>query len=555
MTPIADSSAKIKRCAVCKIDFKGRFVYVDDGVAQLLGFSKEELFGKSFLDFIEAAEQPTVARILYQRNHFETFFESLRLGLIDRGSKQISATIVVSLNFIAGNPVNFQIIIDVEEPSRMDSSVHREDISFQQLTSELIATGPANYTSDAVHLLHRYAGIRRNLIYELTGEQIDLFCSSDERLDELKDVRSFEPLLQWVAAGQDEYFFLDPDHVRYAIEKTASAPNEFITRFELPGRRNYLIRVAFDESDEPSTIQSAVSSIRHAINLICRLAPTDSVETARAAVELTVDALLEHLNRSGVHCCLTGPDGAIQMADPQFKTCLNITNSIERHRDLFVALAVHNRPEIMQSIVDTVCIPGESESELRFDEVINVAGGLRARMIVVRLNHSAQNESACFILIPLSRGDAEKYDGSIDNASLRAILLELQSTVLATSSVTERLAHEFYDELGRDGNYYLSGLGEKTRKLNGMLTALLSSLQIVDDQEPTQTIDLNLLVSTVEADLRSTFSGWPSQSTETNSPKSRPVPINSVWLSRTFWSIRSSTARPAVLRFQCRPLL
>lgn len=519
MTPIADSSAKIKRCAVCKIDFKGRFVYVDDGVAQLLGHSKEELFGKSFLDFIEADEQPTVARILYQRNHFETFFESLRLSLIDRASHQIRATIVVSLNFIAGNPVNFQIIIDVEEPSKLDTSVHREDISFQQLASELIATGPTNYTSEAVHLLHRYAGIRRNLIYELAADRIDLFCSSDERLDEIKDVRSYEPLLQWVAAGGEEYFFLDPDHVRHAIEKTASAPNEFITRFELPGARLYLMRVAFDEADDPTSIQSAVTSIRHAIRLICRLAPDESDLRSGTSAELTVNAMLAHLNQSGVYCCLTGADGSIQLLDPKFKEHVNITSAVERHRDLFVALAVNNRPEVMQSIVDTVCIPRETDTELRFDEVINIANGLRARLMVVRLNHAPQDESACFILIPLSRGDAEKYDGSIDNGSLRAILLELQSTVLAASSVTERLAHEFYDELGRDGNYYLSGLGDKTRKLNGMLTALLSSLQVVDDQEPIQTVDLNLLISTVEAELRSNFSGTVFTITRAELPK------------------------------------
>ncbi len=39
-------------CAVFKIDLRGRFVYIDDETEELLGLTREELFGKSIYEFI-----------------------------------------------------------------------------------------------------------------------------------------------------------------------------------------------------------------------------------------------------------------------------------------------------------------------------------------------------------------------------------------------------------------------------------------------------------------------------------------------------------------------
>ena len=39
------TQVETKRCAVGKIDLKGRLVYVDDSLEQLLGDQRENLFG------------------------------------------------------------------------------------------------------------------------------------------------------------------------------------------------------------------------------------------------------------------------------------------------------------------------------------------------------------------------------------------------------------------------------------------------------------------------------------------------------------------------------
>ncbi len=507
MTPSTDIGAKVKRCAVCKIDFKGRFVYVDDAVEQLLGHSREELFGKSFLDFVEADEQPTVAHVLYQRNHFETFFESVRLALVDRSGQPIPARILISLNFIAGSPVNFQIIIDVENFARLAPTSHSHDISFQDFATDLATVDPTGYCESAITLLHRFSGVRRSLLYRLRDNRIELVRSHNERIASLADIDSYEPLLQWVAGSGDEYFFLDPQAVQHAIEKTLLAPNELITTFNLKPSHRYLLRVAFEDGPDPSMIQATVDDLRQAIGLAQRMAPAVDDEPAEAIPDLSARQIVDLLSRTGVHYCLTGFDGSIRTLDAQWHTYLNTKDPIERYRDILVALAEFNNPEVMQRIVDSVCIPFDTGRESRFDEVISIVGGRRARLIVTRLTQTVQDESACLVLIPLSRDDTARYDGSIDNGALHNILLELQSNVVAAASVSERLAHEYYDDLGRNGNHYLATLGEKNRKLNGMLSSLLLSLQIVDEEEPTQTTDLNLLVNNLAMELRSSFPG------------------------------------------------
>jgi PAS domain S-box-containing protein len=506
MTPTTDIGAKVKRCAVCKIDFKGRFVFVDDAVEQLLGLSKEELFGKSILDFIEKSEQPTLAHVLYQRNRYETFFESLRLELVDHTGRRIPSTVLVSLNFIAGNPVNFQIIIDVEDSTQLESAVHGNDISFQEFVTSL-PVDPAVYCEAALTLIHRYAGVRRTVIYSVCDKRIEPARCSDDRIAALADLASSEALMQWVMLGGDDYFYLDSDAVRNAIEKTGSAPNELIMPFELSPEHEYILRMAFEENADSAEIQEAVSDLRTGIHLARRLAPTGVEQVDQADRPLSALHLLQVLEKANLHCCLTRPDGSIRLMTEQMATLLKLPESTEQYRDIVVSLSEYNGSEAMQRVADTISAPAVPEKDLRFDEVVGIAEGRRARLIVTRLSAGTPEESVCFVMIPLSQPDAARFDGSIDNASLQHILVDLQSTTQASSAVAERLAHEFYDELGRDGNYYLTSLVGKTQKLHGMIGALHSALEIVEADEAVQTIDLSLLADTLTEELRNSLPG------------------------------------------------
>ncbi|MBK7140994.1 MAG: PAS domain S-box protein [bacterium] len=271
MTTAQDLS--VRRCAVCRINMKCRFVYVDDGVEKLVGFTREELFGKSFLDFIDEADRPHFSRILEQRNHFEANFDITAVNLLSRDQQRIPANVVVSLNFIAGNPVNFQIIIDAgcqEEPIQR---IALERLDYREFVDKLLYADPNSYVADALDGIYEYLGDEQCLIYQVSGEQIEpIYWHSAQPKTGISMTQEPKALLQWVAISEETYSFLDPDSARRAVERSGLAPNEYIKRLRLGGEL-YLVRVLLEEITETEEQRNALRGIDQAISLAERLAP------------------------------------------------------------------------------------------------------------------------------------------------------------------------------------------------------------------------------------------------------------------------------------------
>jgi hypothetical protein len=101
----------IVRCPVFKIDLKGRFVYVDEMTEQLLGRPQDMLFGRSLRDFLSEKSYSILLTIFQRYRHYETFFEAVELEFISPESGTRSLTAIISLNFIAGNPANYQVVL------------------------------------------------------------------------------------------------------------------------------------------------------------------------------------------------------------------------------------------------------------------------------------------------------------------------------------------------------------------------------------------------------------------------------------------------------------
>jgi signal transduction histidine kinase len=98
-------------CAVFKIDLRGRFVYVDDETEELIGLSREELFGKSIHDFIAGDSLYALERLLARHNRYESFYQALPLTIRTHDRRDYQRDAVVTLNFFGGNPVNYQFIL------------------------------------------------------------------------------------------------------------------------------------------------------------------------------------------------------------------------------------------------------------------------------------------------------------------------------------------------------------------------------------------------------------------------------------------------------------
>ena len=103
---------KSKRCAVIKIDFNGRFVYIDNLAERFFGLPSENLFGQSIKEYLDENSYTLLLSVLPAQKHYESFYEATRLVFIDARKDRREVDIIMSLNFIAGNPANYQIIIN-----------------------------------------------------------------------------------------------------------------------------------------------------------------------------------------------------------------------------------------------------------------------------------------------------------------------------------------------------------------------------------------------------------------------------------------------------------
>ncbi len=100
-----------QRCALLKIDLIGRIVTVDHLTEQLLGLPGEELFGRDIAEFLNEESYEAIIKVLSNRNRYETFYETTELVFKDSQKNYNEYTATISLNFIGGNPANYQIII------------------------------------------------------------------------------------------------------------------------------------------------------------------------------------------------------------------------------------------------------------------------------------------------------------------------------------------------------------------------------------------------------------------------------------------------------------
>ncbi|UCD17436.1 MAG: PAS domain-containing sensor histidine kinase [Candidatus Zixiibacteriota bacterium] len=191
MTPAAvergKKTAKHSKCAVFKIDRRGRFVYVDDLTEKFLASSCEELYGKSIKDYLDEKSMASLRRVLDSGKHYETFYRPLELVVVDAKKQLHLHTAVVSLNFVAGNPANYQVILIPETPSRREhiavSTAVAPEITVMEnlfeFMSKIVGT-EVNWDSLAEILLE-FHGVRQTAVYRFQNDTLHLLGSATRR--------------------------------------------------------------------------------------------------------------------------------------------------------------------------------------------------------------------------------------------------------------------------------------------------------------------------------------------------------------------------------------
>lgn len=274
-----------KRCAVCKIDLKGRFVYVDDATERLTGYTKEELFGKSFLDMVTENDQPVVKHVLYQRSHYESFYDSVRIEIIGRNKSPRPAAAIFSLNFIAGNPVNFQVIIDVDTRIEVQPTEGTVDYTLRDFMHELLVLPRDKFNPELPKILSEYFCASRPVIYQYHPAQSDLeplTASTSTKAGGQPIVDGAEPkaMMLRIAETGEEYCCDDSASIQKAIEQLGFAPHEYIARLQTDTHHTYILRLRFEEKLDADKLHDRVGDARQIIEIVERLSPNETAGSA-----------------------------------------------------------------------------------------------------------------------------------------------------------------------------------------------------------------------------------------------------------------------------------
>ncbi|MCP4703246.1 MAG: hypothetical protein GY865_01450 [candidate division Zixibacteria bacterium] len=122
------------RCPVFKINLKGHFVNVDDLTSELIGLPAESLFGRNIKEFLDKESFNGLSQIIQHGNRFDACYEAIEIKIINNEKKQHKVNAIVSLNFIAGNPANYQIILlKYNQTKKSDDKKYNLDCTLKKL--------------------------------------------------------------------------------------------------------------------------------------------------------------------------------------------------------------------------------------------------------------------------------------------------------------------------------------------------------------------------------------------------------------------------------------
>ena len=181
-------STGLCRCAVCKIDLRGRVVVVDSKTEELLGFAGEALFGKSILDFLDSPSKALIEQTLAERNHYETHFDYVPLTLLCKSGGAIIVDATISLCFAGGNPVNYQLIMKEQSVATRPSGEFIGGLSTEEFVERCLMLEPSGCLSSLPDLLRLYS----------LAEQVAVYLISEDKL---------EPLAGALAGGSEPFDF------------------------------------------------------------------------------------------------------------------------------------------------------------------------------------------------------------------------------------------------------------------------------------------------------------------------------------------------------------
>ena len=263
----------LQRCAVCKIDLKGRFAFIDEEFLVLTGYSYEELLGKPASGILEPASRDLINRLISGRSHYEAVFDSAPLTLITKNKQSLGVSAIMFLNFSGGNPVNFQLILSTQQIPQRAKAVSVDEDMLTEFIKKLAVIDTTNDWQGILGALLKLSSAGQAGWYGFDNGHLVPMATVTNGSDAAFVGKELTAATGWhlkIAESGDEYNFTDGSSVQKAIEGNKSAPNEFITTFRVHNDK-YVLRLIYGNDVLTTDAVKGINRTKTVIPLICKL--------------------------------------------------------------------------------------------------------------------------------------------------------------------------------------------------------------------------------------------------------------------------------------------
>ncbi len=263
----------LQRCAVCKIDLKGRFAFIDEEFLTLTGYSYEDLLGKPIAGVLDPASRELITRLMSGRSHYEAVYDSAPLILINKNKQPVSVSAIMQLNFSGGNPVNFQLILSTQAIPTRVKTASVDDNFLAEFIKKLAIIDTTNDWQGILNALLKLSSAGQAAWYGFDNGHLVTMATAIDDSNAAFVNKELSAATEWhlkIAESGEEYNFTDGASVQKAVEGNKSAPNELITTFQIHNDKNVL-RLIYGSDVVSTDAIKAINRTKLVIPLICKL--------------------------------------------------------------------------------------------------------------------------------------------------------------------------------------------------------------------------------------------------------------------------------------------
>ena len=303
MTNSANSKCdSVKRCAVCKIDLKGRFVYIDKKVEKLFGYPREELFGKPIQDYICNNSIEVIEHLFNNRNSYETCYDTINFNFKKTNNQIINISAVVSLNLISGNPVNYIFIITSIEGELDSANNACNNTEYNDNLKALLQVGAGSDLQNNLEYIFEFINVKQICLYFINGEKLEPRYIVEHDNTEL-DMPELESLHYQVAESGEIYDFTKSED--------DNSLKEYICRLNISETENVLLRFILDSKINNKSIEDKIGRIKLSILLLERLYFSQAVNEIKQSDDINIRFVIGIFDSMDVGAILTDLNGDI----------------------------------------------------------------------------------------------------------------------------------------------------------------------------------------------------------------------------------------------------